>query len=248
MREKAGGTVVLVMLLVLALLVRRRLRRGRDRRRRQRPPRHHRRRRRRRRPQPERGGRARSRTGPRRPDRRTDPGDRGRRAGARSRPPTPACRSTTPPRSRRRAARSRGGPARLWDYYTGGDDLDPVVTVDEDAHDRRRRRAGRLDRHPPAGRRRQVRERRGQGRRAPRRASRSSAEDARAALQAAYLQEDETAELVARPRRSPTSTRPTCRRRSTSSPTPPSPAPVTLVFGDSPVRLTPRRVRARRWR
>ena len=32
-------------------------------------------------------------------------------------------------------------PGRLWDYYTGGDDLDAVVTVDETAmtQDRRRR-------------------------------------------------------------------------------------------------------------
>ena len=86
--------------------------------------------------------------GPRRPGRRADPGhgrrrDR-RRVDARR---TPGWPSTTPPRSRRPAARSRWEPGRLWDYYTGGDDLDAVVDRRRGGDGRDRRRAGRVERH-----------------------------------------------------------------------------------------------------
>ena len=39
--------------------------------------------------------------------------------------------STTSPRCARRAAGDSWEPEHLWDYYTGGSDLDPVVTVSE---------------------------------------------------------------------------------------------------------------------
>ena len=48
-------------------------------------------------------------------------------------------------------------PDRLWDYFTGGDDLDPVVTVDDDRDDRRRRPARRGPQPAAEGRRRGLR-------------------------------------------------------------------------------------------
>ena len=59
-----------------------------------------------------------------RPGRPPDHGQRRRVTTARSTRRTPASRSTTPPRSREAGGEQSWAPGRLWDYWTGGDDLD----------------------------------------------------------------------------------------------------------------------------
>ena len=134
-------------------------------------------------------------------------------------------------------------PGRLWDYYTGGDDLDAVVIGRRGRDDGDRRGPGRVGRHAAEGRRRPLRGRRGQGDPAARRASRSSVDDARAALEAAYLQEGETAELSLTPAQ-PDIDDADVQAALDEFANPAVSGPVTLVFGKSPVRLTAARVRA----
>ena len=196
MREKAGGKVVLVMLLVLVLLG------GAGTPRppsppattsRAAPPS----------PASTSAGSAPTRRrprledGPRRPDRRADPGDRRRRAGRAS---TPADAGLSVDYAASVAA--AGGekswePGRLWDYYTGGDDLHA-------GRDRRRGRpwpatvdelvasSGTLPRDGDVA----FDEGRVRGRSSPAPVSRSSAEEARAGpRRRRTCTDDETAEL-----------------------------------------------------
>ena len=118
-----------------SLLVRRRLRRGVLRRRRQGPARHHRRRR-------DIGGQTRGRCGTDAADRARRPGEpapipaTGRRAAATVDPADGGAlgrlrRVRSPPPE----ASSSWSPARLWSYFTGGDDLAPIVDVDDGADD-----------------------------------------------------------------------------------------------------------------
>ena len=129
-------------------------------------------------------------------------------------------------------------PGRLWDYYTGGDDLHPVVIVDELAMaatvDELVASSGTLPRDGDVafdeGRVRVIE---------PRAGEQVSAEEAREALVAAYLTDDETAEL------SLTAAQPAIDEADVQEAldafgNPAVSAPVTLVFGDSRVRLTPR--------
>ena len=86
------------------------------------------------------------------PAARTRSRSRSARSPPRSRPRTPASRSTTSPRSPRRSARAAGTRAQLWRYYSGGDEIAPVVQrrlAPAGRAARRARRAGR-----PAGPRR----------------------------------------------------------------------------------------------
>ena len=118
------------MLLVLARAARRRLRRGVRRRPGQDPARHHGRRRQRRWPHARRGGRRAARG----PGATRRGADHHRRRRASSRPPRPAelGLGVDYVASVREAGAGRSWePGWLWNYYTGGDDLDPVVTVSE---------------------------------------------------------------------------------------------------------------------
>jgi vancomycin resistance protein YoaR len=129
-------------------------------------------------------------------------------------------------------------PGRLWNYYTGGDDLDAVVTVDEAAMTATVEdlvaSAGRLPRDGD------IRFKDGEVRVvAPRAGEQVSVEDARAALEAAYLQEGETAELSLSPAQSDIDDA-DVQKALAEFANPAVSAPVTLVFGTSPVRLTPR--------
>ena len=132
-RERAGGRLVLVLILVAGPAAGRRVRRRRARRRRQGPARHHAS------PASTSAGSAR----PMRSDgsRRISPSGPMRRSRSRSRAPT-RCRWTPAEIGLSvdyaASVAAAGGeqtwdPRRLWDYYTGGDDLDAVVEVDDDA-------------------------------------------------------------------------------------------------------------------
>ena len=139
------------------------------------------------------------------------------------------------PRGRRRA---QLGPGRLWNYYTGGAELDPVVTVSdmtmadyltslaERVGRPARRRPGPVPGHPGARRPAQGRpvDRPGPG---------------RAAITAAYLADDPTAvvDLVAA---QPEIDDADVRTAVNEVANPAMSGPVTLVFGDSRVRLQPR--------
>jgi vancomycin resistance protein YoaR len=129
-------------------------------------------------------------------------------------------------------------PGRLWDYYTGGDDLDPVVTVDEKAMtatvDELVASTGTLPRDGDVvfeeGRVRGVE---------PRAGEQVPADAAREALLAAYLSEGKTAELPLSPAQ-PEIDEADVQEALDSFGNPAVSAPVTLVFGDARVRLTPR--------
>jgi vancomycin resistance protein YoaR len=129
-------------------------------------------------------------------------------------------------------------PGRLWDYYTGGEDLDAVVTVDEaamtDTVEELVASAGTL---PKDG---DVRFRDGQIKVIdPRPGEQVSAADVRAALEAAYLQEGETAELSLAPAQ-PDIDAADVQAALDEFANPAVSGPVTLVFDKSRVRLTPR--------
>ena len=129
-------------------------------------------------------------------------------------------------------------PGRLWDYYTGGDDLDAVVSVDEAAMTATVEdliaSAGTLPRDGdirfPDGAVEVVQ---------PRPGEQVSVDDARAALEAAYLQEGETAELTLTPAQ-PDIDNADVQAALDEFANPAVSGPVTLVFGKSPVRLLPR--------
>ncbi|MDQ4051504.1 MAG: VanW family protein [Actinomycetota bacterium] len=129
-------------------------------------------------------------------------------------------------------------PSRLWDYYTGGDDLEPVVTVDDAAMqatiDRLTRSVG-----TPAENgswsfaKGQVKETDpvvGRG---------IDPEAARSAILAAYLTDDANAELTLTDLR-PAIDEDDMRAARDSFVNPARSAPVTLLFSDSEVQLRPR--------
>jgi vancomycin resistance protein YoaR len=129
-------------------------------------------------------------------------------------------------------------PDRLWDYYTGGDELDAVVTVDEAAMDRTVQRvvesAGTDPRDGAVtfddGRVRVVDPRPGEA---------VDPQHVRDALVAAYLQEDPTAELELVPAQ-PAIDSSDVREALEEFANPAVSGPVTLLFGDSRVELLPR--------
>jgi vancomycin resistance protein YoaR len=130
-------------------------------------------------------------------------------------------------------------PRRVWDYYTGGDDLPPVVTVDEAAlaatADDIGEWAGRPARDGDVrftadGRVRTV---------APRAGQRVTAEEVQAALAAAYLRDDATAE-VALTTVQPDVDGADVDRAVQEFANPAMSSPVTLVFDRARVRLLPR--------
>ena len=128
-------------------------------------------------------------------------------------------------------------PGRLWDYFTGGDDLDAVVMVDEDAMtqtvDELIAAAGTLPKNGDVdfrGNRVKVTD--------PRMGEAIDADEARAALEAAYLQDGETAELTLAPA-APAVDEADVQRALDEFANPAMSGPVTLVFDESRVRLTP---------
>ena len=181
---------------------------------------------------------------------RPDPGHRRRRDRERSRPSDAGLAvdyAASVAAGRRRAAAGR--PARLWDYF------------DRRRRARPRRRPSTRPRWtprstswptrpapPPTRRRRRLRGRPGRGHRPAPGKGFDPEEPARRSSTPYLSRTTTTAELEldrgpARHRR---------RRRAGGarrrSPTRRCPAPVTLVFGDSPVQLAPARLRAGRWR
>lgn len=127
-------------------------------------------------------------------------------------------------------------PSRLWDYYTGGDDLDAVLTVDEPTL------AAALDRAAtdrPAvdgtvtfeGDQIQTT--------APRTGLALDADEARAALEAAFLSGQSDVELT-RQQSQPDIDAADVQQALTDFANPAMSGPVTLVFGESRVRLQPR--------
>ncbi len=128
-------------------------------------------------------------------------------------------------------------PARLWDYFTGGDDLDAVVTVDATAMtatvERLVASAGTLPRDGDvefsAGGVKVVE---------PRPGEQVDPEEASAALEAAYLQEGATAELELVPAQPDIDDADVQQALETFA-NPAMSGPVTLVFDESPVRLQP---------
>ncbi len=127
-------------------------------------------------------------------------------------------------------------PDRLWDYFTGGEDLDPVVTVDETAMAAAVDRLVEANSRPPRdgdvvfddGRVNVVE---------PRLGERVDADDARSALEAAYLQ-DTTAEL-ATVAATPDVDDSDVAEALEGFANPALSGPVTLVFDRKPVRLGP---------
>ncbi len=129
-------------------------------------------------------------------------------------------------------------PTRLWDYFTGGDELDAVVTVDETAMKRTVDRliadSGTLPRNGDVkfveGQVRIVRPRLGQ---------QVDAEEARAELEAAYLHEESAAELDLSPAQ-PEVDDADVRAFVEKFANPAMSGPVTLVFDRTRVTLAPR--------
>jgi len=129
-------------------------------------------------------------------------------------------------------------PQRLWDYYTGGDDLDAVISVDESAVDSLVERLGAdLGSEPSDG---AVDFRRGEiVVTDPVVGEGLDPEAAREALEAAYLSDETTVELTL------TDVAPDIDAADVQAAlddfaNPAVSGSVTLVFGDSPVRLQPR--------
>src|SRR4051794_17368771 len=134
--------------------------------------------------------------------------------------------------------RSRDPPP-LWNYYTRGDDPHPVVDVDEAAMDAAVvRLAGQAGTPPVDGavdfRNGRVRVTR------PRAGEELDPDAARAAIEAAYLSDGATPDLPLRTAQ-PDIDAGDVQRVLDDFANPALSAPVTLIFGDSRVRLTPRR-------
>ncbi len=128
-------------------------------------------------------------------------------------------------------------PSRLWDFYTGGDELAPVVTVDQARMDALVDRLGATVGTPPRdgavtfrGKRIQVTQ--------PRTGEQLDGEETRAALQAAYLQEEPVAELTLQ-QVAPDIDEADVHDALTEFANPALSGPVTLVFDRSKVRLQP---------
>ncbi|GEP34866.1 vanomycin resistance protein VanB [Nocardioides szechwanensis] len=128
-------------------------------------------------------------------------------------------------------------PTRLWDYYTGGDDLDAVVDVDEDAMEALvKRLAGDLGTEPTDG---AVAFRNGEiVVTDPVAGDAIDPDEARDALVAAYLSDDD-AELTLSPSQ-PEIDDADVQAALDDFANPALSGPVTLVFGDSRIRLQPR--------
>lgn len=128
-------------------------------------------------------------------------------------------------------------PARLWEYYTGGDDLDAVVSVDETALTALvERLAGDLGTEPTDG---AVAFRNGEiVVTDPVAGEAIDPDEARDALVAAYLSDDD-AELTLSPAQ-PEIDEADVQAALDDFANPALSGPVTLVFGDSRIRLQPR--------
>lgn len=128
-------------------------------------------------------------------------------------------------------------PARLWDYYTGGDDLDAVVEVDETAMSTLvERLAGHLGTPPTDG---AVSFEKGEiVVTDPEEGEAIDPEEARDALVAAYLTDDD-AELTLAPAQ-PDIDEADVQAALDGFANPALSGPVTLVFGESRIRLKPR--------
>ncbi len=129
-------------------------------------------------------------------------------------------------------------PGRLWDYFTGGDELEAVVTVDDEAMTRTIdgliEAAGTLPRNGDVdfrGNRVRVTD--------PVAGEAIDPDEARAALEAAYLQDGATAELTLAPA-APAIDQADVQRALDEFANPALSGPVTLVFDRSRVRLLPR--------
>ena len=126
---------------------------------------------------------------------------------------------------------------RLWDYYTGGDDLDPVVTVDQARMDALVDRLSAETGTPPRDgaidfRGSQIRVTQ------PRTGEQLDGEEVRAALEAAYLREDAVAELSLH-RSTPDIDEADLDEALTGFANPSMSGPVTLAFDRAEVRLQP---------
>jgi vancomycin resistance protein YoaR len=128
-------------------------------------------------------------------------------------------------------------PSRLWDHYTGGDELDAVVTVDQARMDTMVDRLATTAGTPPRdgavefrGSRIRVTQ--------PRDGEQLDAEETRAALQAAYLQDEPVAELALHPAPPEIDDADVAAALSEFA-NPALSGPVTLVFDRSQVRLQP---------
>ncbi|MBB6626917.1 VanW family protein [Nocardioides sp. KIGAM211] len=129
-------------------------------------------------------------------------------------------------------------PQRLWDYYTGGDDLDPVLTVDEDRLD-----AAVQSLAAGIGRPATDASLRFEGARIVTTKARTGRaldlDAARTALQAAYLSDEPRVDLPLSAQ-APDVDDADLQEALDDFANPALSAPVTLVFGDSRVRLQPR--------
>jgi vancomycin resistance protein YoaR len=129
-------------------------------------------------------------------------------------------------------------PQRLWDYYTGGEDLDPVVGVAElqmqRVVDRLVERLG-----TPARNGKVSFGERGISVVQPEPGQMVDPDAARAAITAAYLADDPTAELTLQPAQ-PDIDEGDVQQALDDFANPAMSGPVTLVFGHSPIRLLPR--------
>ena len=183
-------------------------------------------------------GRGRARGGTGRPGRRSRCWSPWTATAARSRRGPGARRSTT-----RRPSAEAGGerswdPQRLWDYYTGGEDLDPSWSIDETPA---RRACWTASTRSSASRPRtgdQLQDGQGRRHRPGRAAPRSSGTASPTASSTSGSPRTSRPPSPSTSTRSPrTSTRRTSRRRWSRSPIPALAGPVTLVFGGSPVQL-----------
>ncbi|MBI2243478.1 MAG: VanW family protein [Nocardioides sp.] len=129
-------------------------------------------------------------------------------------------------------------PGRLWDYWTGGDDLDPVLDVDDAAFGAALDKLGEDLGTPPVDGDVKFRD----GKVVvtdPATGEEIHPEAARLAITAAYIAEDATdVELELRPA-DPEVDAADLQEALESFANPAMSGPVTLVFGDSPVRLDP---------
>ncbi len=132
---------------------------------------------------------------------------------------------------------SSWAPDRLWDYWTGGDEVDPVVTVDDERMEATLQRLdGELGTPPVDG----TVTFRGSRVRTTEATTGEllDAEAAREALVAAYLSEEPTAELEL-VEVEPDITDADVEQAVEDYANPALSGPVTLVFGDTPVKLRP---------
>jgi vancomycin resistance protein YoaR len=128
-------------------------------------------------------------------------------------------------------------PARLWDYFTGGEDLDPVITVDDAAMSKLLDRLGAAAGTLPtdggleftASEVRKIEPKVGEA---------IDPDQAAEAITAAYLAEDPTVELTLE-RTQPDIDDADVQAALDDFANPALAGPVILVFGDSPVRLSP---------